>query len=607
MREPSKTQQKAIMHLHGPAEIIAGPGSGKTFTIVHRILYLIRQCHISPEKILVITYTKAAAREMKERYEREINHLSVPISNPVNFGTFHSICYNILLQAGALTPSSLIKEADRRRFIQTLLQNQGIASANDFDTVSNILNEISRKKNLVKSEAPDKIAVTSVDFQTILRNYNNYLSEQGLIDFDDMITECLRLLRNKSSVRKKYQEQFSYLLADEFQDINLPQYEILKLLAYPENNLFVVGDDDQAIYGFRGATPGIMKQFPADFQGCKRIMLTENYRSGSRIINLAGEVIKGNTERFEKQFLPMQNGGHIQRTCFDNRTEEEQALVISLKELKNEELYNTAIILRTNLEAQLYKELLTKEQIPVNGKRQNTDLWNSFILNDFISFLSFIYLGHKRSDLIKFMNKPNRFLLREAFPSEKVSRDHPMTYYQKNHDMQNTLDHFFSKLSIAEKLCPQLAISLFRGKLGYDDYLKEKAMSKENGNFYFRQADELQSFFGNYSPGTDLYAFVQKESEKSKELKTGYIQEKGVAVITMHASKGLEFDHVYLPDVNEGIIPGKKCLTKEALEEERRLLYVAITRARNTLNIYYTKERNRKLSRFLSEINFPPP
>ena len=177
------------MHLHGPAEIIAGPGSGKTFTIIHRILYLIKQCHISPEKILVITYTKAAAREMKERYEREIKNLSFPINNPVNFGTFHSICYHILLKSGVITPSSLIKEADRRRFIQTLLQNQGIASANDFDTVSNILNEISRKKNFVKSEAPDQIEIANVNFQTIIRKYDNYLSEQGLIDFDDMITE----------------------------------------------------------------------------------------------------------------------------------------------------------------------------------------------------------------------------------------------------------------------------------------------------------------------------------------------------------------------------------------------------------------------------------
>ncbi len=607
MREPSKIQQQAIMHLHGPAEIIAGPGSGKTFTIIHRILYLIKQCHISPEKILVITYTKAAAREMKERYEREIKNLSFPINNPVNFGTFHSICYHILLKAGVITPSSLIKEADRRRFIQTLLQNQGIASANDFDTVSNILNEISRKKNFVKSEAPDQIEIANVNFQTIIRKYDNYLSEQGLIDFDDMITECLRLLRNKSSVRKRYQEQFSYLLADEFQDINLPQYEILKLLAYPENNLFVVGDDDQAIYGFRGATPGIMKQFPADFQGCKRIMLTENYRSGSKIINLAGEVIKGNTDRFEKQFLSMRDGGRIECTCFDNRTEEEQALVNSLKKLENKELFNTAIILRTNLEALIYEELLMKEQIPVNGKKQSTNLWNSVVLNDFISFLSFIYLGHKRADLFGFMNKPNRFLLREAFPFEKVSRDHPMNYYQKNHDMQNVLERFFSMLSLAEKLCPQLAISLFREKLGYDAYLKEKAITKENGNIYLRQANELQSFFGNYIPGTDLYTFVRKEEERYEKEKVGNIKGSGVAVITMHAAKGLEFDHVYLPDVNEGIIPGKKCLTKEAFEEERRLLYVAITRARNTLSIYYTKERNRKLSRFLSEINHPLP
>lgn len=606
MNSPSKIQTQAMMHLHGPAEIIAGPGSGKTFTIIHRILYLINQCHISPEKILVITYTQSAAREMKERYRREIKNLSVTLSSSVIFGTFHSVCYHILQQSGVIGPSSLIKENDRRRLLQSILNHYELSSANDYDTVSLLLDTISKKKNGAKTEVTICTGISEEDFQKIRNAYDSYLHEQRKIDFDDMITECLKLLRENTAIRMKYQQQFSYILADEFQDINFPQYQILKLLALPENNLFVVGDDDQAIYGFRGATPGIMKQFTADFDGCCQIMLTENYRSKSEIVNLAEKVIKENTERFEKQFYPINNGGQIQKLCFENRKEEERYLIQTLKALPQQELNQTAIILRTNLDAFQYREACHEAHIPVKGNVSVPNKYQNFILSDFIAFISYLYLGHRRSDFLCFMNKPDRFLLREAFPYETIDRKQVMSYYRKNNSMLISLKYLFSTLELAEKISPNLAIALFRHNLGYDDYLIGKASGTEEKKRYLKLADDLQALFKTYIPGTDPKEFMKSITEK--EACSNKTQElNGVSVITMHASKGLEFNNVYLPDVNEGIIPGKKCLTMEALEEERRLLYVAITRARNTLSIYYTKERGRKLSRFLEGIILPHP
>ncbi|MDE6184516.1 MAG: ATP-dependent helicase, partial [Lachnospiraceae bacterium] len=295
MKKPSKAQKQAITHLSGPAQIIAGPGSGKTYTIIQRILYLIRHHQIRPDRILVITYTKAAAAEMKERYEKESANDQKYIGN-VHFGTFHSICYHILRQCGFARYDSLIKESDKRKLLQIILNNHGLSSECTYDSITNLLNSISHMKNISESAPGGFKSNVDVPFEEFLRikeEYDRYLREQELLDFDDMILQCYELLSKKQELCRKYQDLFQYILVDEFQDINMPQYQLLKLLAQPGNHLFVVGDDDQAIYGFRGATPGIMKQFLNDFACGKQILLTENYRSGKKIVKLAERMIGG--------------------------------------------------------------------------------------------------------------------------------------------------------------------------------------------------------------------------------------------------------------------------------------------------------------------------
>lgn len=606
MKKPGKTQEQAITHMSGPAEVIAGPGSGKTYTIIQRILYLITQCHVRPDHILVITYTKAAAAEMKERYEKAACN---NIGN-VHFGTFHSICYNILRQCGFARSNSLIKESERRKLLQVILNNHGLSSKCTYEIITNLLNIISRMKNLsenISGNFNSNIDLPAGELLHIKQEYDQYLREQDMLDFDDMILQCFGFLISHPDLCRKYQELFEYILVDEFQDINLPQYQVLKLLAQPLDNLFVVGDDDQAIYGFRGATPGIMKQFLDDFEKGTQILLTENYRSGDEIVKLAGRMIEGNKERFTKEFIPVRRGGKISVHCFDTHREEERSLIAEISALKPEQLRSTSVILRTNREVVQFGELLKSAGIAVKGKRiSDADLFHGFIMEDVIAFLSYLYEGNKRGDFIRFMNKPNRFLTRSAILSEVVKIEHIEQYYRNNASMLSDIRAFWGQLQIAASLNPYLSLSLFRKTLGYDRYLRGKAQDDREYQRLMKQTDKIQHCFKDFSPGNSVREFAEKKADQAGEALALMIEEKGVSVLTMHGAKGLEFDRVFLPDVNEGIIPGKDCITPEALEEERRLLYVAITRAKNELTIYYTKERGRKRSRFLEGI-IPSP
>ncbi len=617
MRTPSKSQRQAIGHLSGPAMVIAGPGSGKTFTIIRRILNLVQNHHIPPNNILVITYTKAAANEMKERYVQAIasEKPSAVREGSVNFGTFHSLCYQILKQSGMVREDSLIKERDKRKLFQVILCNNGFAGQNTYDTITHLQNAVSRMKNLGSlavsggngAELPSALLkdFTPEAFSLIMREYGSYLREQGLVDFDDMVTQCLTLLSSRPSILAKYQNMFRYILADEFQDINLPQYEILKLLALPAQNLFVVGDDDQAIYGFRGATPGIMQQFLKDYKEAGKFLLTENYRSGGNIVGLAKQVIARNKERFEKEFYPVKTGGTVKALCFETRKDEEEGLVKALSGLNREQMAETAVIVRTNLEGELYGGILRAAGIGVKGmKVAETDFFHGFIMEDITAFLCYLYEGEGRGDFLHFMNKPNRFFTRMALPGERVTLGQMEQYYSQNPQMLKEARLFFRHLSIASGLQPHLAVAFFRKALGYDRYLNERAKDPARYEKLLGQAEQAQRLFMEFKGGR-IRDFVSGQAEKNGRATPCAVQEMGVSILTMHGAKGLEFARVFLPDANEGIIPKRECTSPSQLEEERRLLYVAITRAKEELFISYTKERGRKLSPYLQGI-IPP-
>lgn len=606
MRTPSKIQKEAIQHFLGPAQVVAGPGSGKTYVIIQRILYLLDHCQISPDKILVITYTKAAAQEMQRRFEAECKGTQ---NLGVNFGTLHGVCYRILMDAGFCKKDSLITETRKRELFKVLLGNMGLAECAGYDMITALLHEVSRMKNLdpnaeMSFSEGSPPGLKEEQMKALMRGYQRYLEEQGWIDFDDMIIKCLKLFMEQPALQTRYQQRFTHILADEFQDINAPQYELLKLLAMPQNNLFVVGDDDQAIYGFRGASPGIMRRFAQDYGSCRQILMTENYRSGREIVKVAEEVITKNQERFSKSFFPIRDGGSIWLSCFDTRREEAESMLRLLRGMTDEEKNSTAIILRTNLEAAHYRELLKRECIAVKGRKIEPGRDGlSFITEDISAFLSYLYHGQKRRDLLCFLNKPMRYFSREAIAFEGDLREQALNYYRNNPEMKRRVEDFFDKLRLASKMHPSIAVRFFFHVLGYQKYLKQKSGSPEEEERYERRVADAALALKEGLPDENAASFLEHAfSRENQDKKEPY----GVEVITMHGAKGLEFDQVFLPDLNEGVIPGKRICNRQQLEEERRLLYVAITRARNKLYLAYTKERGRKRSRYLEGISFPP-
>jgi len=604
----SDQQLKAICHTKGPARIIAGPGSGKTFTVIQRISYLVNHIHVQPEHILCITFSKAAALEMQERYQIQNNDSTEDRIGNVCFGTVHSICYHILKESGEFRHYSLIQESHKRKILEILIQNKNIQNVNDYDAITELLHDISRKKNGLPYHK--EVFLSSELFEEIYLEYQLELRERRLLDFDDMIISTYELFSKHKSYLNKWQNRFQHVIVDEFQDINPIQYQVIKLLALPQNHLFVVGDDDQAIYGFRGALPDIMTKFKDDFPDATDIFLTKNYRCRENIVTLAGRIIDGNKNRIPKDILSEKKEGKVSIHYTQSSKNEELSLLSDIQCLNNKELQDSAIIVRTNREVIRYKEILETHHIPIkgHGQIQQNSVFEHFICQDFEAFLRFCKEGHRRSDFMKFINKPEMYLSPRAFTEEIVTISNLIQFYRNNYEMQMKIYNLFHHLKKAEDMSFHLAICYFRKIIGYDNYLREFALHDFEYSEYIKVADTLQKLCKEHKEGElNNHFWLRMKANKTNlnkinnEFCTGYNDTKtGICVLTMHRAKGLEFSHVFLPDMNEGIIPGKQCISEASIEEERRLLYVAVTRAKDAISIYYTTERGRKPSRFIS-------
>ena len=419
------------------------------------------------------------------------------------------------------------------------------------------------------------------------------------MDYDDLILKCIEMLKKSPAVLERYQQLFTHILVDEFQDINASQYELITMLALPQRELFVVGDDDQSIYGFRGSRPEFMREFLQQYTDVKRYEITANYRSREQIVALGRKIIEQNKERFPKEFLPKKKGGEVSFQHLNTRREEEELLVQDIQRYSMECLDQTAIIVRTNLEARQYEALLKGKQFPVAGSvKKEQGVFQSEIAEDLYAFLRFLYEGGHRKDFLRIMDKLEPDLTRKALVSEIVSEEELMCYYRNNVEMRGQIWKLFSKLALAGRLQTHLAIRLFLNEIGYDSYLKKKSRSYVEYEDKKKMAQTVQEVFASYQRTKPLAEFILQCQEKENKSPIAE-QRKGIHVMTMHASKGLEFQHVYLPDLNEGIIPPKGVVDAKQIEEERRLLYVAVTRAREKLFLYETRERNRKVTRFL--------
>lgn len=603
LRTPDLKQLKAITHDSGPALVLAGPGSGKTFTIVQHIQYLIHNKKIPPEEILVVTFSKAAAIEMQTRYLESAD--SNPSTNPVRFGTFHSLGYQILRSTGQFRNFSLITEKQKYHHLEVILKNEGLSCLCTHDQETILLNALAARKAGGREKTSLDLLDTDVpefDAEKLFALYQSDLEERNLLDYDDLILKCNELFQKSAAVLERYQQLFTHILVDEFQDINASQYELITLLALPQKELFVVGDDDQSIYGFRGSRPEFMREFLRQYTDVKRYELTANYRSGERIVALGRKIIEQNKERFPKEFLPKKRGGEVFFQHLNTRREEEELLVQDIRRNSMECLDQTAIIVRTNLEARQYEAFLKEKQLPVAGSvRKEQGVFQSEVAEDLYAFLRFLYEGGYRKDFLRIMDKLEPDLTRKALVSEIVRKEELMRYYRNHAQMQVRIQRMFSKLALAKRLQAHLAIQLFRNEIGYDSYLKNKSRSYAEYEEKKKMTQTIQEAFVSYQRTKPLDEFISQCQEKEKSSPV-VEQKKGIHVLTMHASKGLEFQHVYLPDLNEGMIPPKGVVDAKQIEEERRLLYVAVTRACEKLFLYETRERNRKVTRFLQDI-----
>ena len=496
----------------------------------------------------------------------------------------------------------MITDKQKYHFLEVILKNEGLSSLCTHDQEAILLNALAaRKAGGIEKTSLELLDVETPGFdaEKLFALYQSDLEERRLLDYDDLILKCNELFRKSPAVLERYQQLFTHILVDEFQDINASQYELITMLALPQRELFVVGDDDQSIYGFRGSRPEFMREFLQQYTDVKRYELTANYRSGERIVALGRKIIEQNKERFPKEFLPKKKGGEVSFGHLNTRREEEELLVQDIRRNSMECLDQTAIIVRTNLEARQYEALLKGKQFPVAGSvKKEQGVFQSEIAEDLYAFLRFLYEGGHRKDFMRIMDKLEPDLTRKALVSEIISEEELMRYYRSNVEMRGQIRKLFSKLALAGRLQTHLAIRLFRNEIGYDSYLKKKSRSYVEYEDKKKMAQTIQEVFASYQRTKPLDEFILQCQEKENKSPIAE-QRKGIHVMTMHASKGLEFQHVYLPDLNEGIIPPKGVVDAKQIEEERRLLYVAVTRAREKLFLYETRERNRKVTRFL--------
>jgi DNA helicase-2/ATP-dependent DNA helicase PcrA len=604
----SKAQTEAVTHGKGPCLVLAGPGSGKTLTIVNRMKYLIEEQKVRPEEILVITFTKYAATEMKNRFINLMGSKKLPVT----VGTFHGIYYGILKWAYRFGPQNILSEEEKYQLIRHVVnQQENIEIFDEEDFLQEIATEIGKiKNNRLDIETYKSTKCNAGAFRDIYRQYEEERKKARKIDFDDMLVLCYELFSARADILKMWQEKFQYILIDEFQDINQVQYDVIKMLSAPQNNLFAVGDDDQSIYGFRGADAKLMFQFKKDFPGAKQILLDINYRSTSNIVENALKVIGHNEVRFDKAIRADKQAGaslHVQEVR--DPVEEGSYILDEIQErirsgVKPEEI---AVLFRIHTDARPLVEGLLERQIPFQMREHMPNIYNHFIAKDIRTYFKMALGSRERQDFLQIMNRPKRYIGRDSLSGRNVSFEDLRRFYCDKEWMQDRVDQFEWDLKMLVKMAPYAAIQYLRKRIGYDDFLREYAKERKiNAGDLFEVMAELEEAARPYATLEEWFTHVEeytntlKLREKKKEL-----NHEGVRLMTMHAAKGLEFDTVYIIEANEGQVPYKKALKEQGIEEERRLFYVAMTRAKELLKIVYVKTKNGKEtspSRFVDEL-----
>lgn len=611
----NRGQDEAIKHGNGPCMVLAPPGSGKTLIVTERTRYLIEESGVRPDQILVITFTRYAAREMKERFER----LTAGKNYPVTFGTFHSIFYGILKCAYGIGANNLMSEKESSVLLQEVLDQTDIESTPEVEDEEELVRELLREVGMVKNglchlkDFHSKY-LTQDEFAEVFRSYEHQKKELKKFDFDDMLVQCYALFRKKPEILQGWQKRFQYILIDEFQDINRVQYEVIRMLAAPRYNLFVVGDDDQSIYGFRGAKPELMLYMKQEFPSLRTISLTVNYRSTEFITGAAARVILHNDTRFYKRVQSFRGRGqnvHVQEVL--DEQEEAQYVTEEIQKKLDQGIKpgEIAVLFRAAVQARMISEILSEHRIPFEMRDYVTNFYRHFIVKDMMAYLQLAAGKRDRSLFLTICNRPLRYLARNSMENRQVNFEDLRKFYCDKDWMLDIIDQFDVDVRMMKNMAPYAAIQYIRKKIGYDDFLKEYA---EKHQISWKQLmdvmAELEERSKNFKSYDEWEIHIAKytqelEEQQAKARKIKGERENKVQLMTIHSAKGLEFEDVFVTHANEGEIPHQKAEKKDEIEEERRLFYVALTRAKNNLCISYITQKNGnsiKPSRFVEEL-----
>ena len=608
------SQREAILHKDGPMLVLAGPGSGKTLVITERTKHLIKEYGINPSNILVITFTKAAATEMKERFFRLMDGKTYPVT----FGTFHAVFFAILKHAYHYSAENIIREERRIQCIREIVAKHRLEYEDEMEFVTSILGEIGLVKNTgISIDHYYSKNCAEEMFRRIYSEYHEYLYQHRLIDFEDMLVYTWELFRERPDILAAWQRKYQYILIDEFQDINKIQFDVMKMLAGERQNLFVVGDDDQSIYRFRGAKPEIMLHFKEDFPKAKMVLLDTNYRSQGHIVTRALNLIGHNKERFEKRIqASKESEAEVEYAVFNSQREENLRIIRDIADAveRGRNYADFAVLFRTNTQPRLLMEQLMEYNIPFRTRDKIPNLYEHWIAKDIFAYMRIVMGSRERRDFLQIMNRPKRYITRESLDNEYVAFDVWEWFFEEQPWVAERIRKLESDIKTMNRMNPFAAINYIRKGIGYDEFLEEYADYRRiRVDDLYDVIDELQESAKGFDDFNGWFDHIDAYTKELEQLYQNQNQQAdSVALTTLHSAKGLEYENVYLIDVNEGLMPYKKAVLDADIEEERRMFYVGMTRAKKNLHLFSVKQLNQKdadISRFIAESqeNVSPP
>ena len=599
-------QLEAIQWYNGPMLVLGTPGSGKTTVIVNRINNLIYEHKVSPRNILVITFTRAAAASMKERF-LELSELKC---TDVRFGTFHSFFFWIIRTAYG-NRLGVLEEQAKKDALRGILRKLDKENYDNEDTLISVMNQLGRiSSDMIDIDNYYSRDMSDDDFKSLYRQYTDYKSKKGLVDYDDMVTECYKLLSSRQDILKKIRAMYPYIMIDEFQDTNLIQYEIIKLLAHPRDNIYAVGDDDQSIYGFRGARPDIMFYFAKEFKNTKILNLSNNFRCPEKIVELSEGVISKNKKRYDKS---LKSASHVEGSIYlikiPNESEEVKSVISRIQKANDNGIpYDEiAVLFRTNIGPSKLIYELQEYGIPFSVRDTIPDLFSNPVVRPVISYICFAIGENTREHFLRFMNKPVRYISRDMLDTDRIDMEKLLLKAGDKEYLKKNIRRLTSELRTISGLAPYTAVNYIRSAVGYDNSLK--IFAEEKGIDYdemISPLDEFQNMLKDIPTYDKMFKMIEKTRELYKKIAESEEIDNSdkVQLMTLHSAKGLEFKEVHIIDLYDGNIPHKKSRALAEIEEERRMLYVGITRSSDKLFMYVPMEFNEskvKPSRFIKD------